>query len=197
MRGTTPVAIGVLLTVASPASPAADAPSEVVAPDRRYEHLENPEWPLRSGAGAGATGDDARRVRADQPRCALLEAGVDRSSTEGCLGCHPEAAGRNKHRVGVDYAAAAARREFLRSGEEVVARGVFLPGGSVECTTCHDGRSSAAYRLAVPARGASPSPPARPGWPRLAVPASVSGRGQDARALCVACHTVADGPPDV
>jgi len=111
--------------------------------------LASPQSPhpgaLRAAAGAPAG-----------PTVCLL-ARADRASTPSrvCAACHDgtvAATGvpglRGEHPVGVDYAAARARRRWSlldRPGPALV-----LVGGRVECTTCHDGASGERHHTALP-----------------------------------------------
>jgi hypothetical protein len=93
----------------------------------------------------------------------------------------------------------------LRSVDDVVARGLFLPDGEIRCVTCHDGRSRWRYGLAIPA-GAVPQPAVNPRDPAThADPAAKAKREAEVRAaqqsgaygvkvspkpLCLICHAI-------
>jgi hypothetical protein len=102
------------------------------------------------------------------------------TATDACLDCHAGAGPHlGRHRVQVDYDAVrqARTRGVLRPARDVVAAGVSLPDGRLECVTCHAARSTWKYRLAVPMNGAT-EPVVRLGG------ASVL----DTKPLCLACH---------
>jgi hypothetical protein len=137
-------------------------------------------------------------------RCALEAPGAAAVATSACLECHRI----HGHPVGLDYAAAyaaayAGSGSTLRSGDEVVRRGVLLPEGRMECVSCHDGRSPWKSRIALPP--GAPVLPAvvagraetfpRGNW-RLAraesLPRLPAGSAVSPAPLCAACHTMAD-----
>jgi hypothetical protein len=104
----------------------------------------------------------------------------------------------------VDYGFAQAQSpEGLRAPDDVVKRGVFLPGGKIQCLTCHDPRSPWKDHLALPPGAAAlpavdPRNPAtyegRPNW-RIANPSlqpPPPGAAVSPSPLCAACHTYAD-----
>lgn len=182
------------------------------------ERRESPEWRMarlevfgnQQGAEPSrpelAPQDQAADV--DPARCALLAARSDLSSSDACLECHGSAGSRlpgSSHPVNVDYRAAQARSAgALRPLEAVVARGVFLPEGVVQCTTCHDTRSPWADHIALPAGAVAraavdPRKPetyvARANW-RIAPAAHElpppKGTAVSPAPLCAACHTLAD-----
>jgi len=145
-------------------------------------------------------------VEASFGRCALPLQDWDRSPSATCLACHGGGGSRDlgsSHPVDVDYASAQARSAAsLRPVAAVVARGVFLPEGRVQCTSCHDARSPWAYHLALPA-GAAARPavdPRKPetylGRPNWRMPASASerpppnGTAVTPAQLCAACHAL-------
>jgi hypothetical protein len=160
--------------------------------------------------GTAASAEPPADVHPLADRCALFRSNaVEDASVEGCLRCHDgsfASAGSN-HPVGMAYAPAAAARQRsmmpLRSAEEVVARGVFLPDGELRCVTCHDGRSRWRYGLAIPA-GASPHAAVNPRDPRTYGPGAAARNAEVGAAqrrgtygvkvspkpLCVACHAL-------
>jgi hypothetical protein len=101
--------------------------------------------------------------------CRLLELGSDRLASEECLVCHKS---EHCHPVEVVYVHALARQilrggTFLRSEDEAVGRGAYLPDGRVRCVTCHDRHSRAGSYIAFPA-------------------SSVADQG--IKPLCLECH---------
>jgi hypothetical protein len=65
-----------------------------------------------------------------------------------CRACH---AFTRCHPYDVDYARlASASRGALRTAEEVIRRGLFLPEGRMTCHTCHDAGSWWGQRLVIP-----------------------------------------------
>jgi hypothetical protein len=86
---------------------------------------------------------------------------------------------------------------------EVIARGVFLPEGKLECLTCHDPGSPWRYHLALPP-GTRAAPavnprdrstyvdgPARAARERsIEVPAAGERPAVSPKPLCLACHAV-------
>jgi hypothetical protein len=97
------------------------------------------------------------------------------------------------HAVGLDVAATRAPGRY-RTAAQVVALGLPLPDGKVECITCHDLAAPWAHRIALPAgavprrgvvlgspatygdEGSAEPPPPEPGTPVSTKP------------LCEACH---------
>jgi hypothetical protein len=137
--------------------------------------------------------------------CTLTAPASDLSASDKCLDCHRALGTASSHPVKVDYQNAQWRsRGSLRPMDAVVKRGVFLPEGVVQCTTCHDARSPWAHHIALPP-GSVARPAVNPrkretyenrsNWrvpsqgaqPQLAPGAAVSPAP-----LCAACHTVAD-----
>jgi hypothetical protein len=90
---------------------------------------------------------DSSGLEAEPPRCPGL-AGTAPAS-QGCSSCHAKTT-RHDHPVDVDYAGARLGNRELRSPEEVVRRGLFLPNGRVDCLTCHDPRSPYRSHVALP-----------------------------------------------
>jgi hypothetical protein len=186
---------------------------------RRQPARESPEWRVaraqvfgvelpaeKAGfptavAAASTNGPDAG------VRCALTSGHSDLASSSSCLACHAGAGATpgSSHPVNVDYAAVQARRPgSLRPLETVVARGVFLPNGVLQCTTCHDARSPWKDHIALPpgeaARSAvNPRRPEtylnRPSW-RLSgtssEPSLLAGAAVTPTPLCAACHSIGD-----
>jgi hypothetical protein len=152
-------------------------------------------------AAASANGPDAA------VRCALTSGHSDLASSASCLECHGGAGATpgSSHPVNVDYAAVQARRPgALRLLDAVVARGVFLPNGVLQCTTCHDARSPWKDHIALPP-GQTPRPAVnprkpetylnRPNWRLAATSSGASlppGSAVTPAPLCAACHTVGD-----
>lgn len=161
--------------------------------------------------GASASQSAPPQPAPPQPapeRCLLFQPQADRVPSADCVACHEAARGalavHASHPIGVEYGAAQGKRRGgdLRAAEEVAARGVRLPGGKVECVSCHDGSSPWAGRIALP-RGAPAI--ARDDARALSDDATNSWRTADPRAppppagsavvsapLCAACHTTAD-----
>lgn len=168
-----------------------------------------------AGTLAVVWGARARAAQSGHPladRCELFRlGGVEDARTESCVRCHDGrlASGGSNHPVNMDYAEAARRRATsmmpLRSAEDVVARGLFLPDGELRCVTCHDGRSRWKYGLAIPS-GAAPQPAVNPRDPSTyAGGAAQQQREAEVRAaqengaygvrvspkpLCLACHAI-------
>jgi hypothetical protein len=139
--------------------------------------------------------------------CALRTSSADGSTIDSCLSCHAASAhGAGNHPVDVDYEGAVAGRgrgSELRPSADVVARGVFLPGGRIHCLTCHDPRSPWANHVALPP-GSTPRPAADPRRPetyerresswRVASSAPARplapGAAVTPAPLCAACHAL-------
>jgi hypothetical protein len=112
------------------------------------------------------------------------------------MSCH---ALHQTHPVDLDYAAAAQRRpESYRPADDVVRRGVFLPGGQLRCVTCHDWHSPWKNKIALPP-GAKPRPavslssPATYELPRKAfdaMPPLPPGSAVTPTPLCLSCHAL-------
>jgi hypothetical protein len=150
-------------------------------------------------APSAAAGPTLERT-GDGPECDLLLPGSESAALGDCLRCHADQASSHagsRHPVGLDYARAhAAQRGHglpLRSPEEAVRRGAFLPGGELRCTTCHERRSPWRYRLAIPP-GASVRAAVDPRDPATYGPApgrAAAPRPGDAvgtKPLCLLCH---------
>jgi cytochrome c peroxidase len=144
--------------------------------------------------------------QAPASRCALMNAGAEKLATRDCMACHGGAEGphlRSMHPVDVaqDGASAKLRRggSSLRSAEEVVRRGLFLPDGRISCLTCHDARSRWAARLVVPP-GASVRTlvDRRNGGRAVVLNAAMAaqtlpvGTAIEPTELCRACHVIGD-----
>ncbi|MFT3914448.1 MAG: hypothetical protein QM704_10115 [Anaeromyxobacteraceae bacterium] len=138
--------------------------------------------------------------------CRLLEVRSEELPSRACLSCHD--GGRAVricpgHKVGEPYPELGDSRNTLRTLREVRRRGVNLPGGNVECVTCHSGRSPWESHLALPEGThalprVDPHDPRtyedRPNW-RLTLPdaaARVPGTPVCPAMLCVSCHAFAD-----
>jgi predicted CXXCH cytochrome family protein len=119
---------------------------------------------VAAGAGAESTGGGAAVGLEAGPDPGTCELGrVDRAATPSrvCMSCHDGTAGAAvgfsmraggggmDHPVGVDYAAAAARRPGRYVPAGAVPRSVPLVDGRVECTSCHDGASSSPSHVAA------------------------------------------------
>jgi hypothetical protein len=100
----------------------------------------------------------------------------------------------------VDYATATIRRQGrLRAAAEVIARGVFLPEGRLQCVSCHDAASPWAAKLALPPgaaavaavrRGEPATAEARQGWRSATATTVAPGSSVSPAPLCAACHAV-------
>lgn len=132
---------------------------------------------------------------AEGPQCLLRDPASDALPASACLACHP--ARGHQHPVDVDYARVGGRRGY-RPAEEVVRRGVLLPGGRIQCVTCHDPTSPWQNHIALPP-GATPTPAVDPRDPstyaggrswRTAAPeaAPPPGAAVTASPLCAVCH---------
>src|SRR5690242_18482324 len=133
------------------------------------------------------------------PGCRLGRVTADAARTADCVSCHRDGhAGPGAHAVGVDYARAATESGGrLRPEEQVVARGVFLPGGRLECVTCHDPRSPWKHHLALPPGAkarAAVDPRRRETYLRSAIRGEAAaaalppGAAVTPTPLCLACH---------
>jgi hypothetical protein len=135
---------------------------------------------------------------APSAQCRFFQPGAERTTADDCMSCHGMS---QTHPVDLDYAAAAARRPgFYRSREEVVRRGVLLPGGQIKCVTCHDPQSPWKDKIALPP-GAAAMPAvdlARPETyerPRSRTAADAhlpAGSAVTPTPLCQSCHTYGD-----
>lgn len=124
---------------------------------------------------AGAVGSPLA-TRADDPAHACLGMTDERiAAREGallgsrrCLGCHDGTVAPNvfastegvrqtgllgKHPVGVSYLDARRRRPGRYRPPGLVDRRILLPGGKVECESCHEAPSSGRAWLVVPNDG--------------------------------------------
>jgi len=138
--------------------------------------------------------DDGRVL---EPGCALLVPGSQDAPVAECLRCH--AGSGSGHPVGLDYVGVSAVRRGhgipLRSAQEAIRRGAFLPSGELRCTTCHDRESPWRYRLAIPP-GAEVRPAVNPRNPATYDPAAgpppIVARGGDVgtKPLCLLCHAL-------
>ena len=126
----------------------------------------------------------------DGSRCALFEPGSESAQSASCLSCHAEHQGMGNHTIDVPYAAA--REPDFRPAEEVLRRGVQIPGGEVRCTTCHDAASPWKYRVALP-RGARALRAVnlrdRSTYEQAPLPAR-PGDEVSVKPLCLACHAL-------
>ena len=155
--------------------------------------------PMKShpaGATTAATGSETA------VRCKLLDAGSQTLTTQDCLSCHGAGGtGTQLHRmhsIDVPVRARLASRpgagSSMRSADEVVRRGLLLPGGAVTCVTCHDGNSTMTYRLVIPQDPAGSTAGSGQSW--RAEQAAASGQlprsaKTDSTALCSTCHLMA------
>jgi hypothetical protein len=164
--------------------------------------LFDPVTPEDARPSAGGSAAAAPAVQESAaPACALRALGSDAMTAHGCLECHSGARGprvRRTHPVG-----AYRWGPGLRAPEEVVRRGVLLPGGAVECVSCHDRRSPWKDHVALPPGAAAVAAvdardPAtyqgRPGWRDARAQAAKlpPGAAVSPAPLCAACHTHAD-----
>src|SRR5947209_7454932 len=129
----------------------------------------------------------AAPVDPDPSECELFK---PRPEAANCLSCHQQ---QRTHPIDVDYAQAAGANPELRSPQEVIRRGVFLPQGQVRCVTCHDARSPWKDRIALPP-GSAVKPAANPFDRRTyegpPLPAPQPGEAVAAKPLCLACHVI-------
>jgi hypothetical protein len=128
-----------------------------------------------------------------QRKCRLLEEHAEEFLTGDCLACHDGSAERpfcTGHELGVAYPEAGDPRLALRTPAAVLARGVNLPGGKLECVTCHDRRSTCPSHVA-----ARDSRPPLSGGEAQAAEVPLRSRGVPIcpTALCLSCHAFADG----
>lgn len=151
--------------------------------------------PARAG-GQGRPGE----------RCRLLAVDSEELPSRACTVCHDGSGDRPfcpGHKVGEAYPELGDPRLTLRTREEAVRRGVNLPGGNVECVTCHDRDSPWEHHLALPEGTQAlprvdPRDPStyenRPNW-RITLPGAaprLPGTPVCPAMLCVACHAMAD-----
>ncbi len=132
-------------------------------------------------------------AQADDTRCGLLEPGSDSMTSRDCLACHGRLS-HNGHPYDLHYTGSAMHGSGLRSLDEAVRRGVFVPDHEVRCVTCHDGMSPWKDHIRLP-KGAKPThavdlqrretyenpdalPPPRP------------GDAVGTKPLCLGCHAL-------
>ena len=144
-------------------------------------------WPLGLGLAVGFALCAAAQ---EPPGCALFQPGSQSATSASCLSCHAEHQGTGNHATDVPYAGA--REPDFRPAEEVLRRGVRMPGGEVRCTTCHDAASPWKYRVALP-RGA-PAVRAvdlrdRSTYEQAPLPAR-PGDEVSVKPLCLSCHAL-------
>jgi len=123
-------------------------------------------------------------------------AGFDGESSRDCLACHgsmkPTISVHVSHPLEVGYAEIASRaNSALKPEPDVLRAGVALPGGRLECRTCHSATSPWKYHLALPP-GADVRPAVDPhnratfDSPQVGAPPP--GSAVSAKPLCQACH---------
>lgn len=144
-------------------------------------------------------GEGIRVARLDTAEsCALATASPARSTSADCLGCHSQRE-HASHPVEVDYAQAqrggGMMARDLRPVAELQRRGVRLVNGKVTCLTCHDARSPAANRIALPPEAVVTAAVDMRRHGSLAQPAVAQrladvqeGTAVSPKALCTACH---------
>jgi predicted CXXCH cytochrome family protein len=109
-----------------------------------------------AGAGGAGEGGDAR--------CELSRLDRARTPSTACMQCHEGTAGAavpsrmtvrgdgSSHRVGVEYAAAAARAPERYAPASALPPDVPLVAGRIECTTCHDGALATPHQVVAQPR---------------------------------------------
>jgi hypothetical protein len=156
------------------AETAASPQSTAVADERAYlRYKEELDALIQSGSAApkrATTDQSGNGSQSESTTCQLFQPAGDRVGSDQCMACHGAAAPsgsaailRDSHPVDIDYVSAQARAgaSSLRRADDVVTRGVFLPGGMIRCGTCHDAHSQWKYHLALPPRS-TPEPAADP-----------------------------------
>ncbi len=119
--------------------------------------------PARAETSVWADDDLAREASP----CALGRTDRQQASARSCLSCHDGTTGtaasyttpqdaaprlsamHGAHPIEVVYAVARARNPSQLHPQELLPRGLVLPGGKVTCVTCHDGASREPHRAAV------------------------------------------------
>jgi hypothetical protein len=185
---------GAAVMVASGAVPAAaraGAPSEDQLAFRAYQAQLGQL--LATEAASQRPGADRGRSAAE---CKLFQGAPERVPAQECMSCHGL---HTTHPVEIDYENSRLKDPGLRSGAEVVRRGVFLPDGKVQCVSCHDATSRWAYHIAIPS-GARVRPAVNQRDPStyerpvaLAPPQALpEGTSVSPTPLCTVCHTYGD-----
>ena len=161
--------------------------------------------PAIPAAGRGG-GERSQAAEAGPQECRLLAAGSENLPSQACVACHDGKGERPfcpGHKVGNAYPDAGDAKYALRTRMDVLGRGIKLPGGNLECVTCHDRASPWESHLALPSGTRAlpridPHDPStyenRPNW-RLTLPNArprMPGQPVCPAMLCVVCHTFAD-----
>jgi predicted CXXCH cytochrome family protein len=103
--------------------------------------------PATAGPAPVATAEPVVTAEPTAPTCALLAADRANTASSFCLGCHAA----HDHPVGAVYEDVMVRfPEGYRPSREVPPA-VPLVAGLTACTSCHDGASAIAYKLALEA----------------------------------------------
>jgi predicted CXXCH cytochrome family protein len=122
----------------------------------------------RAALGALALTSVARAALADgfldDEICGLRTRSRWVATSESCVACHDGAIGEvvhasfpalgarigESHPVEIQYDDVAAKSPGRYRARAEVPRALWLPGGRVTCTTCHDGTSAEPSRVAMP-----------------------------------------------
>lgn len=127
--------------------------------------------------------------------CGLLLPGSDAAPSGECAACHGLQS-HSGHPYDLTYQGSVSPvgGRALRSREEALRRGMFLPDGQLRCVTCHDGRSPWRYFLRLPPGAALTHAviPARPATYENTsqLPPVRPGDDVGRKPLCLGCHAL-------
>ncbi len=131
-------------------------------------------------------------VAADTP-CGLLDPASDSMTSRDCLACHGRLS-HNGHPYDLHYTGTSTLASGLRTLDEAVRRGVFIPDHEVRCVTCHDGNSPWKDHIRLP-KGAKPTHAVnlqrRETYENpAALPPPRPGDAVGTKPLCLGCHAL-------